>query len=140
VSTVICDASVVVKLLVPEENSDRANLLAQTCKLVAPEIIFAEVGNVLWTRVRSGEFDLEAGQILFERLNSFDLESRPVHPLVARALAIAVELNHPIYDCLYLALAERLAAPFVTDDARFVAAIQRGKLFTAEVKVLSQTI
>jgi predicted nucleic acid-binding protein len=139
VSAVICDASVVVKLLVPEEHSDRANALAQSSNLIAPEIIFAEVGNVLWARVRSGNFDLEAGQILFDRLNSFELESRPVHPLVARALAIAVELDHPIYDCLYLALAERLAVPLVTEDARFVSAIRRGKLFTAEIKLLSQT-
>ncbi len=131
--------SVLFKFLVPEENSDRAEALAASSKLIAPEIIFAEVGNVLWSRIRSGGFDLEAGQILLERLSSFNLEARPVRPLVARALAIANGLDHAIYDCLFLALAESIAVPFVTADGRFISAIRRSKLQTAEVKLLSQT-
>jgi predicted nucleic acid-binding protein len=32
-----------------------------------------------------------------------------------------MELSHPLQDCLYLALAERLGAPLVTADKKFVA-------------------
>jgi predicted nucleic acid-binding protein len=137
VSAAVCDAGVLVKLLVPEENSDRARALAGSANLIAPEIIFAEAGNVLRTRIRSGDFDLAAGQALFERLNSFNLESRPIRPFVARAFAIAIELDHAIYDCLYLALAERMAVPLVTADERFISAIRRSKMRTTEIKLLS---
>ncbi len=31
-----------------------------------------------------------------------------------------MEIDHPIYDCLYLAAAERLSTQLVTADARFI--------------------
>jgi predicted nucleic acid-binding protein len=37
-----------------------------------------------------------------------------------RALAIAIELRHPAYDCFYLALAERNTSPLVTADDRLI--------------------
>jgi predicted nucleic acid-binding protein len=40
---------------------------------------------------------------------------------VPRALTIARALGHPIYDCVYLALAEAENKPLVTADARFLA-------------------
>ncbi len=41
---------------------------------------------------------------------------RPDIDLVTRAFDISVQMRHPIYDCLYLATAETLAATFVTND------------------------
>ena len=37
------------------------------------------------------------------------------------ALALACHLNHPVYDCLYLALARREAAAVLTADKRLMA-------------------
>jgi predicted nucleic acid-binding protein len=37
-----------------------------------------------------------------------------------RALAIAIELHHPAYDCFYLALAEQNNSSFVTADDRLI--------------------
>ena len=37
-------------------------------------------------------------------------------------------LEQPIYDCFYIAAAERWEAPLFTDDKRFFAAIKKGKL------------
>ena len=42
-------------------------------------------------------------------------------PLAARALDFAMALQHPIYDCYYLALAERENTVLVTADVRLVA-------------------
>ncbi|MGD9512257.1 MAG: VapC toxin family PIN domain ribonuclease, partial [Geminicoccaceae bacterium] len=39
-------------------------------------------------------------------------------PLAAAAARIARILDHPVYGCFYLALAEREAAPVVTADDR----------------------
>jgi predicted nucleic acid-binding protein len=64
----------------------------------------------------------------FERLVSID-------QLAARALELAVDLRHPIYDCLYLALAERERAPIVSADAKLLSAANR--LQTIEAKPLT---
>ena len=44
----------------------------------------------------------------------------PTSVLKDRALAIAIELRHPAYDCFYLALAERSTSPLVTADDRLI--------------------
>jgi predicted nucleic acid-binding protein len=38
---------------------------------------------------------------------------------VERALHLAHEIEHPLYDCLYLATAEAVAATVATADRRF---------------------
>ena len=40
-------------------------------------------------------------------------------PLVERALHLAHEIDHPLYNCLYLATAEAIAATVATADRRF---------------------
>jgi predicted nucleic acid-binding protein len=41
-------------------------------------------------------------------------------PLASLALRMAAELDHPIYDATYLALARSLGMPMVTADRRLV--------------------
>ena len=42
----------------------------------------------------------------------------PDRHLQVEALALACHLDHPVYDCLYLALARREAAALLTADQR----------------------
>lgn len=51
----------------------------------------------------------------------------PLGDLAGRATEIAIELNHPIYDCFYLALAERERAPIVSADAKLLGAAKKMK-------------
>jgi len=44
--------------------------------------------------------------------------------LSARAFALAHELDHPVYDCVYLALAEVEDARLVTADRRLLARLR----------------
>ena len=55
-------------------------------------------------------------EFLFRQITRFV----PVRELLPAALAISVELRHAVYDCLYLALAEREGAALVTDDQAFL--------------------
>jgi predicted nucleic acid-binding protein len=43
--------------------------------------------------------------------------------LERRALELAIALDHPVYDCLYLALAERMGVGMVSADRRFLRAM-----------------
>ena len=123
---IIVDASVAVKWFLPEPDSDRAaSLLRDAQKIFAPELIRVEVASAITRRVRLGELKpahareacaawadaLVTGVVGLSR-NEHDLE---------RAVLFALELKHPLQDCLYLAHAERLAAPLVTADRKFAA-------------------
>jgi predicted nucleic acid-binding protein len=44
----------------------------------------------------------------------------PIAPLAGRAAEIACTLEHPVYDCLYLACAEREGQVLITADLRFL--------------------
>jgi predicted nucleic acid-binding protein len=133
--TLVVDASVATKWVLPEENSDRALALRLPAQeFVAPTLIAAEIGNAVWKRVMWNDFPtadalraLDAALALFSQLI-------PTEELAARATEIAVELKHPIYDCFYLALAERERCALVTADKRLLTVVKKFK--GVEVKTL----
>ena len=43
--------------------------------------------------------------------------------LIDDAVRLAIALNHPVYDCIYLALAQQVGANVVTADKRFMNAV-----------------
>ena len=43
----------------------------------------------------------------------------PIHDLAERAMQITFEIDHPVYDCLYLACAEITDSDLITADKRF---------------------
>ena len=119
----VVDASVAVKWLFEEPDSERAEALLASAgedrlKLVAPTILPAEVANALWKRMRRGDMDrrktLETGQ----RFDDICPLLLPIEDLVQRALELAIDSRHPVYDCLYVALAEELSADLITADER----------------------
>ncbi len=117
----VVDASVVVKWLVDEDYSDDATLLLDAgSTLVAPALVFAEAANALWAMRRRGDI---AADELADAVAV--LRAAPIlHPvsmlqLTAAAARLATDLDHPVYDCFYLALAIQTQYPVVTADARF---------------------
>jgi predicted nucleic acid-binding protein len=137
-SAVVCDASVIVKLLVGEADSSHAVALANEHRIALPEFAQLEVGNALWLRVHAGECGLSEALELLSALADFGFQEQPIAPLIPRALEIAGTIDHPIYDCLYLALAEHLSVPLVTADRRFMRAVRRARWPSIEVKALSE--
>ncbi len=119
--TRVIDASVALKWFVEEDGTAQAAaLLAGSDWLIAPDLILAEVGNAAWKAVRSGmmlpeQFDHAAARLPV----AFD-ELVPLAGLSRRAAAIALALDHPVYDCCYLAVAEARDAPLVTADRRLL--------------------
>jgi predicted nucleic acid-binding protein len=113
----IVDASVAVKWLLEEQGSDEADALLATGGLGTPDLIFAEVANTLWKAWRRGDFvQIPDGFITlptcFQRIT-------PCADLMPAAAALAIELNHPTYDCFYLAMAIAENTSLVTADRRF---------------------
>jgi predicted nucleic acid-binding protein len=123
---IVIDASVAVKWLLPEPGDAAAQeLLASEERLVAPSLIRTEVAAALARRARFREIeprDAETAMGLWlQTLRDGVIGVVADEADLVPALRLAVELSHPLQDCLYLALAERLGAPLVTADKKFVA-------------------
>jgi predicted nucleic acid-binding protein len=125
--SLVVDASVAVKWLVDEpEHPVARSLLDRNEQLHAPDFVFVETANVLWKKVRRGELSAEQA---FEGVDSLPRLFETIVPstlLVARALRIAIEMAHPVYDCLYIACSEHVDADLVTADAKFVGKVRAG--------------
>ncbi len=118
----IIDASVAVKWVVPEIGSDHAAALA-TYRLSAPDLLDAECAHVLWVKVARGEIGEADALTRIARLIAAPVDRIPCRELASAALKLSIDLGHPAYDCLYLALAIRTAAPLVTADTKFLRAV-----------------
>ncbi len=126
--TLVIDASVAAKWLLKEERSAEANVLRAEEGLIAPSLIAAELGSALWKNVRRGTLSrADALTALQLALGAF-AELVPTENLHVQALTLAIDLNHPVYDCFYLALAERERAPLVTADEALFAAARKAKI------------
>jgi predicted nucleic acid-binding protein len=94
-------------------------------ELLAPELICAEFANAIWAKFhRHGLPAAEASAVVREFLIDTPLKLHPLAPLTNRATEIALQLDHPVYDCFYLALAERERCPLVTADERLPGAVK----------------
>ncbi len=120
-SVIVVDASVAFKWFTEEPGAVAATALLQgSATLIAPELIVAEVCNAAWRAVRAGDLTAAQRDQALPRLAEAFQELLLILPLAPRALAIATALEHPVYDCFYLALAEQRAAFVVTADRRLL--------------------
>ena len=136
----IVDASIAIKWLIDEPlRAEARRLLQLHGPFYAPDLFFAEVANVGWKMVMRDEIDsdqavamiLEVGHSLSRVFSSSLLHER--------ALAIALALKHPVYDCLYLACAELADTVLVTADKRLCAAVAGGP-YAHLVRHLSEVV
>lgn len=133
----VVDASVALKWYFDEAGARAADrLLAEHAagdrQLFAPELIVAEFGNALWKRVRRRECDLGAARSILALWEVDRPALVPSADLVGDALALAVERDHPVYDCLYLTTALALGASFATAD-RALARVAREASLAVEL-------
>lgn len=122
--TLVADASVVLKWILPESGRDRALSLldrfeAQQIDLIAPRIQEHEVASVLARRVRQrllSRSEAQQAWDVFEIRHPMLLDP----PELARA-AFELSVRHHLsyWDCLYLALALAYRCELVTADQRF---------------------
>ena len=125
----VVDASVAIKWFLPEVHAAAAErILDPEHELIAPDLILAEFGNVLWKRQRRGEITAATAGTVLVDFKRFPITTAPLAPIIEPALDIAVRLGRSVYDCLYLALAERAACRMVTADRRFRDAVAESAL------------
>jgi len=114
---VVVDASVAAKWFVEDVLSRQANAALAQCIFFAPGLIQAETANTLWKYARRGDLQAADCREALWRLPHV-VKLTPDSELAADAAVLSVELDHPAYDCFYIALARRLGHPILTADQR----------------------
>lgn len=121
----VVDTSVAIKWFVDEGDSADALMLRTRHRLLAPDLLLAEMANVLSTKVRLGDMVADKAGQAAEAILGSGIAFNPINGLVIDACRFAVQLSHPAYDCFYLALALQERCVLVTADKRFLTAVQR---------------
>ena len=118
-SALVVDSSVAAKWLVAEEHSGSAHrVLDQGNELHAPHFFLLEMHNIICKWIRRGDISRGKGSRMRGAVRELPLEIHASGPLVDPAYAIANRTGRSLYDCLYIALAERLGCRVVTADRR----------------------
>lgn len=116
----VVDASVALKWVLNEADSHLA-LKLHGAALSAPDFLLSECANVLWARVRRREISRSQAEVSHAELAAAPIVWTPTGDVTADAFLLALDLGHPVYGCLYLALAVRQNVPVVTADRRLLA-------------------
>jgi predicted nucleic acid-binding protein len=126
----IPDASVGVKWYVPETDSEAATrLLDLGFALHVPAYFFTEAASVLQRKVAIDQTLSEAEALdIFRLLRTIPMNVHATEGLLEDAIRHGVRYRRPVYDSLYLVLAEACGGRVVTADGRLYRGVQGGPL------------
>lgn len=129
-SRYVVDASIAVKLYVPEVHSQQAvQFFSDQHDLMAPDLMLAEVGNIIWKKVRLlGEIRSDEGKKIIAAAQTLPLDYHSTTDLIGDAFEIALNAQRTVYDCLYVALAASQGCELMTDDRKLHSALQQTSL------------
>jgi predicted nucleic acid-binding protein len=121
----VVDASVVVDWVAPRTPRDSSSmralgrLAAGPVELVAPRLLLEEVANALITGIRRRRWTGVEADAAFARMQSLPVKLVDTPADLERAYELARRFDeHPLYDMLYVAVAERRQTTLVTADDR----------------------
>lgn len=123
----VVDASVAFAWFAAVPGSEQAALLLDsrsTRPLLAPDLILVELLNAGWKSLRLGAITGEQLDWLAHRASEPFSRLFASETLLSRARHWCTELDHPAYDCLYIALAEQQNATLITADQRLLRKLQ----------------
>jgi predicted nucleic acid-binding protein len=86
--------------------------------------------------VHRGELSKDEALLAVRLLQAADIEFLPVRSLLEASTQMAFELDHPAYDCVYVALAAQRDSRFVTADERFVRKLGEGHRYRFRGRVI----
>ena len=120
--SLVVDASVAFKWFLPEEShsSQAIAVLQDGATLIAPDFLIVEVCSAAWRSARLGRISQVQADEIAASLPQFFDRLVSAAGLAPRAVAIAGQIDHPVCDCLYLAVAEAEEASLVTADMRLL--------------------
>jgi predicted nucleic acid-binding protein len=124
----VLDSSVALKWVLAEPDSPkalklRADFQAAVHELLAPDVFEVEVAHALTRAERQGRIAAPQAGILWADILSTPPRLERSGALLPRAIQISSAARIGVYDCLYVALAEREGCQLVTADIRLVSSL-----------------
>lgn len=124
----VVDSSVAIKWVLPQPNSPQAlDILEQhqtgNLRLLAPDLIYAEIGNIVWKLSHFGRLSQDDGLKALQLFQSIKLGITPSQALLETAYQFALTYKRTVYDSLYVVLSQRSKCSLVTDDNKLVNAL-----------------
>jgi len=117
------DASVLIKTVVDEEHSNNALKLIsdQKAVLYAPNILFSEVGSVLYKMTRRGIVEKSYAIRAYENLLKLPIEMQGGDwSVLPGVLDMSLRLGLHFYDCLYIQAAKEVGSTLVSSDQKLL--------------------
>jgi predicted nucleic acid-binding protein len=124
---IVVDASVALKLVSLEPGTGEAqSLLERDEDRIAPDWILTEVASGLANKMRYQGLSPASAANAFAALPAFIDRFVEAKPLLGRAMNLAAQIDHPLYDCLYLLIAIEEEGIVITADDGLLKAAARG--------------
>ena len=121
----VIDASIAAALLIDLAYSETAREAVSNAEsALAPDLITYEIANTFWKIANAGQAEVSQLQDALAYLPILLDELVSPQALAAEAFELSMKLNHPAYDCFYLALAKRADATLITADRRLAKLLQ----------------
>jgi predicted nucleic acid-binding protein len=116
----VIDASIAIKWVVEERGTPEALALLRDARLLAPDLLVSECANILWQKTQRQELAAQEAVLAARLLAGAAIELVPTRALLEPTTRLAIELAHPAYDCMYVALALLRRCALVTADERLL--------------------
>jgi len=121
----VLDSSVAFKWVMQEADTAKAQQLRDDFRtaiheLLAPDIFPFEIAHALTRAERQRRLKVGQAVVDWAAVLTTPPVFIPAFPLLPRAIQISSSARIGVYDCLYVALAEREGCEFVTADMRLV--------------------
>ncbi len=121
----VLDSNIALKWVLAEPDSAKAKQLRDDYQkavheLLAPDVFEIEVAHALTRAERQGKIAVGQAAILWSDVLSTPPRLIRSGPILPRAIDISSQFRQGVYDCIYVALAEREKCELATADDKLV--------------------
>ncbi|MEM8897001.1 MAG: type II toxin-antitoxin system VapC family toxin [Bacteroidota bacterium] len=92
---------------------------------LAPTLFHAEASSAAWKYHKINEVSVEESLYLLSKALQQVEVFFPVEELNEESLVMACKIDHSVYDCYYLALAQKMNAAILTNDKKLCQAAKK---------------
>jgi predicted nucleic acid-binding protein len=137
----VLDSNIGVKWILQEDQSDRARVVRNEYsrglhELLAPDVFTVECAHAVTRAQRQGRINVAEAKVFMADLLTTLPQLHPHQLLLPRAIEISLQVRHGVYDCLYIALAEREACELLTADTKVLLNLRAAFPFIVDLALL----